>query len=86
MESCIDSVIDLLDIESQNIDQIVEIFESVLGKIFEDNSYNQGRFTVVEHFASRIVERSPHLDTDLLLTNLNDRIVAIYLRWLQQIN
>jgi len=86
MESYIESTVDLIEINNKTFDQIVNIFERVLDSIFEDKIYNHGRFIVIEKFAARIVERSTHLNTDILSITLNDRIVAVYLKWLDEIN
>jgi uncharacterized protein (UPF0305 family) len=86
MESLIENAVEFIYPENKNIDKIVEIFQDILDSQIEDNIYNQGRFELIDKVASRIIERSTHLDTDQLSTILNHRILLVYLKWLESIN
>jgi len=77
MEQQIERVADLIDFENKSAQDIIDIFECILEKVFTDKNYSRARFLVVEKFASCIVDRATHLDSDRLLAALSYRIHLI---------
>jgi hypothetical protein len=74
----INTVVDLLDSDSKSFEEIVETFDAVITRVFEDGIYNCGRFLAVEEFAKVLASRTNY---SLLLKTFKDRIDLEYSKW-----
>jgi|GWRWMinimDraft_6_1066014.scaffolds.fasta_scaffold24084_2 hypothetical protein len=69
-----EELVELFFPDNKTVNEIIELFEKVLDALFSDNIFNFGRLTAIERFASRIIERSLHLDTISLSSSLKESI------------
>jgi hypothetical protein len=66
--------VDWLEIGSKTFIEIIAAFDTVVTIVFEDGVYNWGRLTILELFASTIIDRARNVDRNRLITSFNNRI------------
>lgn len=72
-EHCESVYIDL-NLDRLSFAEIVSSYDSTLRTVFSDNIYNLGRYFVLSYLARYITKRLTHVNSDLLLRVLLERL------------